>query len=203
MEGSYLLEPDWLQTRPTYADVQQMCRTISLKRVVLPAEPYSEFLAILRESHSNGGAHLVAFHVPENPVFDWYGSRNRLIEEDLMDTLLTHPEISAAVPELHIPRTRVQTGAQMANPFLVDGRLAHCLFHGGAYSATSGDGRSAKLMALNICDAMFGLRFGEITSAESFEPWTPWFCNIAWDITEIVFDRRLRLLWLFAITDTD
>lgn len=60
-----------------------------------------------------------------------------------------------------------------------------------------------KLSALNVCDAMFGLRFGEITLAETFEPWTPWFCNIAWDMTIVIFDRRQRLLWLFATTDTD
>jgi hypothetical protein len=203
MEVPHLLEPDWLQARPTFAEVQEMCRIIELEQVELPAAPYSEFLRALRESHSNGGAYLVAFRVLPNSVFDWYASRNRLVEEDLLDSLLTHKAIRTAVPDLGIPETKAATGLVMADPFLLDGRLAHRMFHGGAYSETGGDGRLAKLSALGVCRAMFDLRFGEITVAESFDPWTPWFCNIAWDMTMVIFDRRRRLLWLFAITDTD
>jgi hypothetical protein len=65
------------------------------------------------------------------------------------------------------------------------------------------DGKAAKRLALDVCDAMFGLRYGEISMYESYESWTPWFRGIAWDLTEVVFDRRSRRLWVFAITDTD
>jgi hypothetical protein len=39
---------------------------------------------------------------------------------------------------------------------------------------------------------MFGLRYGEIAVAESSEACTPWFLGVAWDLTEVVFDCRLR-----------
>ena len=58
-------------------------------------------------------------------------------------------------------------------------------------------------MALDICDAMFGLRYGEVAVLESDEAWTPWFHGIAWDMTEVGFDRRLRRLWVFVITDAN
>jgi hypothetical protein len=113
MEVHHLLEPDWLQARPTFTEVREMCRIIYLEQVELPAAPYSEFLRTLRESHSNGGAHLVAFRVLPNSVFDWYASRNRLVEEDL---------------HLRIPETKTATGLVMADPFLLDGRLAIASF---------------------------------------------------------------------------
>jgi hypothetical protein len=74
---------------------------------------------------------------------------------------------------------------------------------GGAYARPSGDGRAAKLAAVEICDAMFQLRYGEISVYESFAAWSPWFDGVAWDMTEVIFDRRLRRLWVFLLTDGD
>ncbi len=147
MEASALLEPDWSQATPTHSEVQEMCRRMEVQEVSLSPAPFTAFLKTLRESHSKGGAQLVAFRVRPNPVFDWYASRHRLTEDGLLDTLLTRDSVRAAIPELRIPESKVATGLAMADPFLFDGRLAHCLFHGGAYSTTSGDGRSAKLSA--------------------------------------------------------
>jgi hypothetical protein len=50
---------------------------------------------------------------------------------------------------------------------------------------------------------MVGLRYGEIAVGESSEAWTPWFLGVAWDLAEVVFDCRLRKLWIFAMTDAD
>jgi len=77
----------------------------------------------------------------------------------------------------------------MADPFFLDGRLARVLHNGGAYSTAYGDGREAKTLALEACDAIFGLRFAEVSLLESFQAWTPWFKDNAWDLTLVVFDR--------------
>ncbi len=65
-----------------------------------------------------------------------------------------------------------------------------------------GDGRKEKEFAINVCKQIFGLRYGEISLDKSGTAWTPWFYDIAWDLTIVLFDKRLRRMWLFAITDT-
>jgi hypothetical protein len=145
----------------------------------------------------------VAFRIDSDPVFEWFASRNRLSDEALIDALIVHPAIRRALPDLQIPSSSADTGLETADPFLFDGRLAHALYYGGAYSRPDGDGKAAKSLALDVCNAMFGLRFGEISLLESFKAWTPWFRGVAWDMTAVLFDQRLRRLWICTVTDTD
>jgi hypothetical protein len=91
----------------------------------------------------------------------------------------------------------------MFDPFLLDGTFASLLYHGGAYSHASGDGQAEKELAVDVCKAVFGLRYGEIVCNMNYGVWTPWFKGIAWDMTTIVFDRGNRKLWMFVTTDTD
>src|SRR5207247_5377248 len=139
------------------------------------------------------------FDVLPDTIFDWFAARNRLADEELIDTLITHPSIRAALDEVAIPETKPSTGLALADPFLLDGKFARCLYAGGAYWNAEGDGNASKTLALDVCDAMFGMRYGEVALCESFEAWTPWFQGIAWDLTEVVFDRRLRTLWVFVV----
>ncbi len=198
-----ILKPDWAQPRPTFAEVRAMTQRIDLAPVALPEKPFGDFLSCVRESHRNGGAHIAAFDVPTDTVFDWFASRNRLSDEELIDTLVTHPVIRTGLGEVRIPEIKASTGLSLADPFLLDGRFAHCLYAGGAYWTAESDGKNSKSLALDVCDAMFGMRYGEVALFESVEAWTPWFHGVAWDLTEVVFDRRLRRLWLFVVTDTD
>jgi hypothetical protein len=199
-----LLCPDWNQARPNPDEVRQMCRRIRLDAVALPEEPFERFLSTIRESHSNGGAYLVAFDVGPDPVFDWYASRNRLWDERLLESLMGHSAIRTALNELAVPETpQIERGFSMENQFALDGTLASILYHGGAYSQAKGDGSSEHRLAVQVCNAMFGLRFGEVICNFNGDAWTPWFGGVAWDITAIVFDRRERRLWILAVTDTD
>jgi hypothetical protein len=199
-----LLEPNWKQIRPTAVEVHKMCGRIQLTVRNLSEEPFDSFLQRLRESHVNGGAYLAAFDVGADSVFDWFASRNRLTDENLLDGLLSHPFIGQTLPELLIPSSReLNSGLTMTNQFLLDGALANALYRGGAYHNARGDGREEKTFSLKVCEAMFGLRFGEISCYMTYQAWTPWFKGIAWDLTAVLFDRRTRNLWIAAITDSD
>jgi hypothetical protein len=199
-----LLEPDWKQIRPTAIEVHEMCEQIQLSHANLPEYPFETFLQRLRKSHDQGGAYLAAFDVGPNSVFDWFASRNRLEDEELLDQLLSHPSIRQAFPALLIPTSRkIKSGLTMSNQFLFDGALAQALYRGGAYHKAQGDGREEKTFSLEVCDAMFGLRFGEVSYYVTYDAWTPWFGGIAWDLTAVLFDRRVRKIWVTAITDTD
>lgn len=199
-----LLEPDWKQIRPTAIEVREMCEQIQLTPTSLPEHPFQTFLQRLCKSHDNGGAYLAAFDVGPSSVFDWFASRNRLEDEQLLDELLTRPFVRQAFPELLIPSSGpIKSGLSMSSQFLFEGALSQALYQGGAYHTAKGDGREEKLFSLEVCDAMFGLRFGEVSYYITYEAWTPWFNGIAWDLTAVLFDRRARKLWVTAITDTD
>ena len=191
-----------------------MCQRVPLTPVQLTSGIFNDVLASLRESHSNGGAVLAAFRISSDDCFDWYASRNRLLEDSILVSLLSRPEVRLALPELMIPSEAdlivnpppCPIGAQvfsMESPFLFDGRLAQCLHSGGAYWHKRGDGKEEKQLALRFCEAAFDLRFSEIQFYVSYNAWTRWFYNVAWDWTSILFDRNLRTLWILAVTDTD
>lgn len=199
-----LLEPDWSQPKPSPDEARMTCQRIQLSPVKLPQQPFDAFLESLTASHRNGGVQVAAFHLGANRVFDWFASRNRLTEFGLLDALLAQPTIREAVPELRIPDPlKEAAGFNFSIPFTLDGNLANSLYRGGAYHRVNGDGAKEKELAGSVCDAMFGRRFGEVNRFTSHEPWTSWFGGIAWDSSDIVFDRRLRRLWLIAITDSD
>ena len=181
-----------------------MCEILQLKPVTLPAEPFEKLLIQLRARHERGGACLGALAVAPDPAFDWFASRARLWEANILDALLVHPAIRAALPELKILLSpQVNSGLSMQDPFLFDGHLANMLHNGGAYKNPEGDGRRERLFALEVADAMFGLRYSEINLCLSYDRWTPWFLGSGWDFTAVLFDRRLRRLWILAVTDTD
>lgn len=185
-----------------------MWTRVALTSVSLPSEPFGKFIEQIRRSHDNGGAYLVAFDVGPDPVFDWYASRNRLFEDGVLAGFVTHPVVREALPELKIPKSiqpaeTCNTGFRMFDQFLLDGTLAHVLYQGDAYHSSQGDAKAEKAFALEVCEAMFGLRYGEISCIPNYDRWTSWFKGIAWDLTIVVFDRRTRRIWLLVVTDTD
>jgi hypothetical protein len=211
-----LLKPDWNQPKPTYLQAQAMCRDIALEPIESSSQAITNTLERLRASHSNGGAFLASVRVGPSPVFDWYASRNRLLEWDILPLLLRRREIKALLPELSIsddvePQNATDAcsiassnGFKFDNPFVFDGQLAQNLFAGGAYGAPSKiNGKAAKQIALEFCEAVFGQRYEDVSLFTSYEAWTPWFRGIAWDWTAILFDRRERSLWILVVTDTD
>lgn len=211
-----ILEPDWNQNKPTYQDARAMCDRVALTPLAVESEAIDAVLIHLRLSHSNGGAILASFQVGPDRVFDWYASRNRLLEWDILPSLLRRDSVRGALPDLMIPLEVAPNrevngcgiikseGFRFDNPFLLDGQLAAKIFSGGAYSAPQKiEGKEAKQLAISFCDAVFEQRYGDVSLFTNFEAWTPWFNCIAWDWTSILFDRRDRKLWILAVTDID
>jgi hypothetical protein len=209
------LTPDWQQPKPDWEEARSMCRRVQLTPVTLAAPIFGDVLIRLRESHRKGGALLSAFQISPDAGFDWFASRNRLLEQDILASLLWRSEIRQALPELMIPISSEQdaafqscvagdgNGFKMESPFLFDGHLAQSLHTGGAYWKQQGDGKAERQLALSFCEAAFNSRFAEVLSYVSYDMWTRWFHGIAWDWTSVLFDLRLRNLWILAVTDTD
>jgi hypothetical protein len=229
-----LLNPDWNQVKPTFVQARAMCQQIPLEIRPLIDPRLDSVLNRIRETHANGGALFASFHVGASEAFDWFASRDDLLEFGILRQLLDRVEVSSALPALKIqPSTpgdpafvvhrlgdfnlghygfgddyEVGDGEydgnfRVTSSFLFDGQLAQVLYAGGAYTSTRGDGRAEKENSLAFCEALFGLRFSEISYFSSHSAWTPWFGNIGLDWTAILFDRRVRAFSILAVTDTD
>jgi hypothetical protein len=210
-----MLSPDWSQPMPTPEEAHAMCRLVPLAQVPVSEANLVSAIQELCRSHTHGGALLAAFEVGPNSDFDWFASRNRLLEFDILPLVLARREVRDALPELMIPdfcidwsRASMESanGFEESNSFNFDGKLSQMLFNGGAYgSSTHGDGRAEKEAALRFCDTAFGMRFSEVSYFRSHSAWTHWFGNISTylDWTAVLVDRRLRRLWILAVTDSD
>ena len=211
-----LLNPDWNQDKPTFDQARAMCQQVPLESRPLIDPRVDSVLNRIRESHANGGAFFASFSVGPSEAFDWFASRNRLLEFGILRQLLGRNEVSDALPDLQTQTFQPTDGPateacgiahdgdfQMISSFMFDGQLAQVLYAGGAYTRGRGDGRAEKEDSLGFCEAVFRLRFSEISYFSSHSAWTPWFESIAWDWTAILFDRRVRTLSVLAVTDTD
>jgi hypothetical protein len=214
-----LLEPNWSQAKPSLKDAQRMCTQVALEPIWQTDERIDQVLERLRATHSNGDAFLAVVRIAANATFDWFASRNRLLENEILPLLLHRSEIRALLPEVKIAESTgnisvaesqdacsitASNGFSFDNPFLLDGQLAQRLFAGGAYGPNLKiSGRDAMELAGKYCDAAFGRRYEDVSLFSSYEAWTPWFAGIAWDWTSVLFDRRERKLWILAVTDED
>jgi len=196
-----------------------MCAHIGLEPVPQTDERVDQVLERLRVTHSNGGAFLAVVRVEADDIFDWYASRNRLLENEILPLLLHRNEIRALLPEVKIAESTeniqiaesqdacsitASNGFSFDNPFLLDGQLAQRLFGGRAYGPNLKiSGRAAMQLAGDYCDAVFDRRYEEVSLFSSYAAWTHWFAGIAWDWTSVLFDRRECKLWILAVTDED
>ena len=195
-----------------------MSSVVRLEPVQPKAEAITRALDRLIATHSTGGAFLAALRVGANDAFDWFASRNRLVEFDILPQLLSRDELRSQLPDVKIPGAATEAGSdapqacsvtasngfRLDDPFLLDGQLAHRLFAGGAYPPESKiTGRAAMQPAAEYCEAVFERRYEEVSLFTSYEAWTPWFCGVAWDWTSVLFDRANRILWTLVVTDSD
>lgn len=196
-----------------------MCAYVGLEPIPQTNERVEQVLNRLRATHSNGGAFLAVVRVGADEIFDWFASRNRLLENEILSLLLHRNEIRALLPEVKIAESTedisvaesqdacsitASNGFSFDNPFLLDGQLAQRLFAGGAYGPSLKiSGCAAMQLASDYCDAAFDRRYEDVSLFSSYAAWTPWFAGIAWDWTSVLFDRCERKLWILALTDED
>lgn len=102
-------------------------------------------------------------------------------------------------------RTTYDFGWKIKSSYCLDGLIAELLVMGGAFKSKvfQGSGKEAKELSLKLCRELFEERYEDIIVFTSSTPWSEWFCRIGWDITILVIDKRKRLVWGLALTDTD
>jgi hypothetical protein len=198
------LEVDWEQERPSYAALALLWRTIEVRSSDDVPPAVEEYLAEVRRVKTNGGALFARFHMEGNADFNWFASRNRWDEVTFFSRFFSHPVVSASLPKVTRGANVNDTVTfEWGSPFLLDGELARILVNGGPYEKFKGTPREAKNLGMRVCDALFGDRFLDVEVFHCWNAWSPWFCDVAWDTTHVLIDRRLQAVTVLVSTDTD
>lgn len=199
---------DWDQPRPSLQELVSSWPHLRWEKQALPDEALQPFLDEVRRTHSNGGCLLGRWRAVEYPdVAQWFVSRNRFDEYELFRLLFESETFRGTLPELDVPLTLDRAAAglkeQWAGSLMLDGAWAGLILQGGAYERFRGTGREAKDLAARAVHAMIGDRFEDFRIDVSYESWTPWFANVAWDRTCVLTDTRNAEITVLCITDTD
>lgn len=158
----------------------------------------------LQATRVNGGVILKIFRPVDPSAFD------RATREDLrgfpnmLRCFLEAPSVRSTVPELQLPcpLSHMPQFAQYSG-FEFEGAVTRHLLFGGAYVASSLDEETARQYSRDFVDGLLGQGRLHSTAWGTEEPWTPWFHDVAWDVTFVILQRQTRQWALFCITDTD
>lgn len=201
-------DTDWDMARPSLDELIESWSHLRWESRELESPALDRYLDGLASTRRNGGYLIGQWRAVEySEVTQWFASRNRLDEYELIRTLFASPAFREQLPQLAVPSdlARVPGGLteQWAGPLTLDGEWAALLVSGGAYKAFEGSAREAKDLAGAATDALIGDRFEDFRVDASDQAWTPWFANVAWDVTYVLTDKRNAQMTVLCTTDND
>jgi hypothetical protein len=194
---------DWKQERPNAARFEAgWCNSQFIEVEGLDAR-LEAVLETLRYTHVNGGAQVAQFQFDVEPAIRWFITRNRLPEGGFFRKFFA---LDVVQRRMNIPppvSTGDELGFRLENSFVATGRLAQTISMGGAYR--SFEGSDAKVLELvnGFTEAAFNNRFSDVAAYLSWEAWSPWFKEIAWDATFFWLDKKSGTATVLVVTDTD
>lgn len=184
--------------------IDELWRSVDVQPVPGVPAPVEWYLNELRELYVNGGAEFARFTLHGNPDFEWLASAGRWSEMAFFTRLFRHPGVRAVLPEVTaLKKVRDSAEFKWASTLTLDGVLAQYLVGGGAYRMFPGHAREAKQLGMEVSNALIGDRYEEVLLFTCWDPWSPWFQDIAWDSTTLLIDRRHRMITVLCATDTD
>ena len=209
-----MLEPDREDESPPYADLRRFWGEVRFEPVEVSGSAIDQCLEALRQTRALGGVRLGCFHVPEHEVFDWFASRNLLVDVEGGDELgfARHFFSSSAVRSLFSEVETVEPpeddmldfppAFEWGSPFTFEGEIAGRIFQGGAYASFRGPPAGAIATARRFREAIYGERYTDVRPYTSYDRWHEWFHYVEHS-TWLLIDKRYRSIWLLCITDSD
>jgi hypothetical protein len=198
---------DWDAPRPEYLDLKRSHRQVKYEPFQVEHPAVTAVLDEVGRTHVNGGALLAGFHVvDDDAVIGWFASRNRFDEYDFFQHFLGSAAVRETFPQLRVPEPLDRDlgfKESWTGTLTLDGEVAATLIHGGAYERFRGTPVEAKQLGMAFTDALVRERHHDFKVYASHQPWAPWFCDIAWDATWVLIDRRNAVIYLLCVTDTD
>src|ERR687893_1015959 len=82
-----MLEPDWEDVSSPRTDLRRSWGEVRFEPMEVSGSAIDHCLEALRQTRTLGGARIGCFHVPEHEGFDYFASRNLLVDVDGGDEL--------------------------------------------------------------------------------------------------------------------
>lgn len=189
--------------RPDWSEAFAYFHSMSVERAPLTHPAIDAVVQSFRATHANGGAHFARWQLPDHRIVRYFAAHHGL-DVGFFSGLLRSATIRADLPMLKIPeRFESPPTFRVTSSLSFEGDLANAIHVGGAYTTDAVSAREAKRLSSGFCAALFGDRLDEIGLYSSYDAWTPWFFNVAWDASWFGVDLRDRTCWLLCKTDTD
>ena len=200
-----MLEIDYNQKRPKQTEdaIREMWQEVHISVCDESSPAVDRLLQALRHVHANGGAHFALFNIEVNPTFRWFMARNLWEAIELPENLLRSHVVAGALPEVCREVETGSFGFELEDGFTLSGKLTKTLVRGGAYERHQAGPGDAFFVADEFRRWLYHDRFDEVLVLRSWESWSPWFFDIAWDETWLIFDKRLSKFAVLTMTDTD
>ena len=133
------LEIDWKGFPPTSEQVQSMWNSVHFHVLENEMEQHSLIRAYREINSFEENVIFLQLKGPEDPIFSWYASRNRLPEINFFNRFLQSPAIASHTEDLTFD-TSLQTEItfDLISGFCLGGSLAEDLFWGGTVNKYNG-----------------------------------------------------------------
>lgn len=171
----------------------------------IDAPNVEEFVTAFGHVYANGGVIVRSLRATNETEFDHALRSDTRGIDHVFRATLTCASAVAALPELQIQMPLKRPPKfRWLSAFGVEGELTHLLLVGGAYERFGGSVGRARRLSRRFMEALFGARLNCVGLAgSSSTPWTPWFFDIAWDATFVLYEPQARRVVLVCMTDTD
>jgi hypothetical protein len=183
---------------------------MSYEPVPVSAPGIDEFVRALRALYTFGGVEIARFRADGlGQRSDWFRTSAKVFEYESFRDLLGSPAAREAFAMIQIPEPfPISSPPEFPSAggrwtLMLDGWLASRLMHGGAFGRFTGSPVAAKALGMAAAHDLIQDRYGDFDAYLSFEAWTPWFHDIAWDATLVLADRERLEATVIVMTDTD
>ena len=162
------------------------------------------FVTAMTEQLTNGGCLLTQFVAKDRARFDEALANDRQGVGHWLGAFLNRPEVRESLAVVRIAEAEsVPPAFRTIGAFEMEGALVEILLGGGAYTRGVGSEERARVLAKDFVDALVGVNRRHCTVFVIDGAWTPWFFDVAWDYSYLLFDTVARCWWTLFMTDTD
>jgi hypothetical protein len=199
---------DTFRGKPVWGRVPAAAwETARIADVTTRAGQVWEFVDALRSVQNAEVIAFGQFLVEPRREFDWFVSPevwSIVPPGRFASTFVKHAVVQARLEDLlaDVDLDEMLHFDQVS-PLAVEGALAAQLFEGGAYGNHNFSAIQARDLARGFCTSLFGERFDEVQVSFCDHAWSSWFCDIAWDRSWVVVDRREKRVTVVCTTDSD
>ena len=168
------------------------------------AHAIRSFVTAMTEQFVNGDCVIRQFIAKDPSHFDAALAHDRQGVEHWLGAFLSRPEVRASLAVIRIAEAESITPAfRTIGAYEFEGALVEILLGGGAYSHGVGSEERARVLAKDFVDSLLGENRRHCTLFVIDGPWTPWFFDVAWDYSYLLFDTVARRWSTLFMTDTD